>query len=492
MKSQQLAQTRLGVSSRAWAVLPVVLGCALFLPGCGGSKSSSNIAPVVGGGVAPSCSAAPAAGAAPSSISGGLLGMHINHASTPWPDQPVAGLRMWDDGSSWALVNTSPGTYDWSAVDHWLALAQTNGADVVYDLARTPVWAQCSASDTQCGSGNTAVHCAYSSASNSPEGGDGQCFPPADLNVDGTGPNQHWIDWVTAVASHSVNSTTAHIKYYEIWNEPNEPAFWQGTSAQLVRMAQDARCIIKGSDCNTGANYPQKGLDPSAVLLTPAFTASSTSDVATAMDTYLTAGGGQCADVVAFHGYLGQNAPEHIATIYSNLAGVLASQPGKAIFNTEASWGVNHPITDPDQQTAWLSRYIIVQASLGVSRFYWYAWDIPGVNLWDSTTNADTPAGIAYGQMNSWLNGATISACTQNSANTNIWQCAITRSGGYQALAMWDTSQTCSSGSCTTAPQSAPAPYTQYVDVAGNVTAISGGTVPLGIKPILLENGNIP
>src|SRR5258708_14422074 len=64
-------------------------------------------------------------------------------------------------------------------------------------------------------------------------------FPYTTLfrSVDGSGTNQHWIDWVTAV----VTRYKGKISYYEIWNEPNNTAMWQGTNAQLVRLAGDAR-----------------------------------------------------------------------------------------------------------------------------------------------------------------------------------------------------------------------------------------------------------
>lgn len=461
-----------------WVAAPILTVSMLLLAGCGGGSSHANITTVGGGG-----------GGGGGQTAGAFFGMHVNFSQTPWPNEPVAGLRMWDDASSWALVSTGPGSYDWTPIDFWLQQAQTHGADVLYDLARTPVWAQCAPSDTTCGSGDTTVTCAYSQLSS--EGGPGQCFPPSDLHVDGTGPNQIWINWVTDVATHSVNSTTAHIKYYEIWNEPNTVSQWQGTAQQLVRMAQDAQCIIKGKNCNSLSTYSKTGIDPSAVVLTPAFTGTTQSDVTTAMQGYLQAGGGQYADAIAFHGYLGPNPPEQFANVYSAFSGMLStqSQQTKQVFNTEASWGVNNPILDPDKQAAWLSRYILLQASLGVTRFYWYSWDVSGVNLW-SSSGGTTPAGVAFGQMNKWLTGATVSSAC--SAQGTLWTCGFTRSGGYQALAVWDTSQTCGGGSCTTASYSVPAQYTQYLDIAGNTNPISAGNVAVGLKPILLESGNIP
>ncbi len=483
MAFRKMPKPRIALGQEAWLSLAVLLMCVLVLTGCG-AKATSNLSTGGGGGTGGGGTGGGGGGAAVSSF----FGMHINFSTTAWPNVPVAGLRMWDDHAAWSLINTAPGVYDWTLMDTWLAEAQTNKADVLYDLARTPSWAQCPNTDATCGSANATIACSYSTTAG--EGGAGQCFPPNDLNVDGTGANQHWIDWVTAVATHSVASSTAHIKYYEIWNEPDSDPQWQGTNAQLVRMAQDARCILLGTNCNSLSTYSKTGIDTSAILLTPAFTSSTKSDVTTAMQSYLSAGGSQYADVVAFHGYLGPNPPEQIATLYTNFSTMLAglSLQSKPVFNTEASWGVNNPITDPDMQAAWVGRYVLLQIGAGISRFYWYSWDVPGVTLVSSGTL--TPAGVAFAQMNQWTSGATTSgACT---AQGSVWTCGLTRANGYQAAAVWDTTQTCSNGSCTTVNYSAPSQFTQYIDLAGKTVAISGGTVPVGIKPILLETGNIP
>jgi hypothetical protein len=89
----------------------------------------------------------------------------------------------------------------------------------------------------------------------------GSCYPPKDLNTDGTGADQYWRDWVAAIASHvnasGYSNSHAPIKYWEIWDEFDQANFWagavtgqtqavNGTTAQLVRMAEDASCIIGG------------------------------------------------------------------------------------------------------------------------------------------------------------------------------------------------------------------------------------------------------
>ena len=95
-------------------------------------------------------------------------------------------------------------------------------------------------------------------------------------------------------------------------------------------------------------------------------------------------------------------------------------------------------------------------------------------------------SGVAYQQVQNWLVGATQSGSC--SASGTIWSCSYTRSGGYQALATWDTSQSCSNGTCSTKPQPAASQYLHYRDLAGNTFSIANGTVPVGAQPILLEN----
>ena len=83
--------------------------------------------------------------------------------------------------------------------------------------------------------------------------------------------------------------------------------------------------------------------------------------------------------------------------------------------------------------------------------------------------------------------GAGNQACS--SAGT-VWTCGFTKPGGDQALAVWDTAQSCSKGSCGGSTFKVPstANYLHYRDFSGQVNTISGATVWIGYKPILLEN----
>ncbi len=129
--------------------------------------------------------------------------------------------------------------------------------DAIFTLARTPAWASQNPNDTTC---NTT----------------GACDPPIDLNSDGSGADDAWIAWITALAQHSYDRKLAGqtgISYYEIWNEWNIAGYWNGTPQQLVRMEQDARCVVKGPpsgrSCYPGISFSGRGTDPTADIVSP-------------------------------------------------------------------------------------------------------------------------------------------------------------------------------------------------------------------------------
>ncbi len=431
-----------------------------------------------------------------------FMGMHFGSTNLPWPTVSFGGLRLWDTHTGWAEINTAFGQYDWSNLDSFVADAQAHNVDVLYNLARTPTWASSSPNDSSC---------AYASIS-----GNGQCWPPIDLNADGSGTDKDWITWVTAVASRY----KGQIKYYEIWNEWNVPLFWQGTPAQLVRMEQDARCVVEGPpsgfSCNAnGSVFPSgTAIDPNARIVTPSPVGahSNLTSVADNLATYFRtnvggADGGTFADILGFHAYVGTSnsgrcpIAEDVNTVVDNLNSTLASFPseqGKPWFNTEGGWSKadDEGFLDSDRQAAFLARYFLLQRSLGVERVYWYRWDGPNpAALWPTPSGPISEAGTAYGEVSRWIAGATLTnACT---AVGPIWTCSFTRlsPSGYQALAVWDASQDCLAGKCTTSNFAIPGGviYTQSRDVTGTVTNLGGATtIAIGAKPILLETAPLP
>jgi hypothetical protein len=410
-------------------------------------------------------------GTAGTAVSDNYFGMTVALHSTPWPSVPIGGLRLLGTNTKWGDINTASGVYDWTVLDQWLAYAQPQHVDVIYTITATPAWA---ATDSH-------LPCNHWS---------GACSPPSDLNNDGTGTDKIFKDFITAIA----NRAGSKITHWEIWNEPNIPSggsgnssygSWNGTQAQLVRMAQDARTIVLK-------------INPKAKFLTPSPNPGNGNGASGWMDGYLKAGGGQYADIITFHGYCGI-VPEAVIPIVTGMTGVMAKygQSNKPLWDTEASWGAKADFPDLEQRAAFVARMYLLQWPLGVSHFYWFGWDyLNSGTLWEATkahgcTTAGSggflcPSGVAYGQVAAWLIGATATAAC--SAKGSVWTCGLTRSGGYQAQIVWDASKSCSNGRCTTSNYQVASKYTKMVDLDGNEQTIVGTSVAIGAKPILLKN----
>lgn len=379
-----------------------------------------------------------------------FFGMDVNGLTygTPWPDVSVGTLRLWDSNTPWNMLNPSSGTYSWTYLDENIKLAQENNAQIIYTFGRTPKWATANGS------------CTGSYAPNGCE--------EAPVEAD-------WDAFVTAIVDHVGPGV---IKYWELWNEANLTGeYWNGSNAQLVQMAADARKIIKA-------------VDPNAIILSPSETDNYTGSTACLttnrcgsawLTGWLAAGGKEYIDGVAFHGYPQMNTtPEQVVSQVANQRAVMSANGlgSRPLLDTESSWGENSNLPAAANQVAFLARHLILEQSSGVTTSVWYAYDGGDWGpLWNKTSGLND-AGEAYGQVARWLTGATLTkAC---SASGSTYTCAYSRSGGYTALAVWNTG-----GNVTF---SVPAGYTQYRNLGGDLIAVNGATVPISTAPILLEN----
>ncbi len=197
----------------------------------------------------------------------------------------------------WSDLNIAQGVYDWSNFDTWMSTSQANGQDVLFTVYNTPAWA----------SSNPTALCAATV---------GGCYPPLDLNADGTGTNQHFKDFVTALIKHA---GAGKIKYLEIWNEPNITTEWTGTYAQLVRMAKDASTVAKGIDPNILISGPPETGDGKNSLYM------------NWLGNFLAAGGGQYVDTIDFHGYAYQTA-EDLAVRIGPPVSVTSREPDQSLL----------------------------------------------------------------------------------------------------------------------------------------------------------------
>jgi len=361
-----------------------------------------------------------------------------------------------------AVEGVARGTFDFSKLDGFVRRAprdvRNNVAYVTIVLGWTPGWAV--ADQTHCFRNRPEVIA---------------CTVPPD-NI------QDWIDFVTALVAHYDGKNFPHVRYYEIWNEASNTLFWTKGPPAMVQLAQAAYPILKS--------------DPFAIVLTPSVVWTNGVPF---MKAYLKGGGGQYADALAFHGYPSltgpgkplpvplpespnsTNAPiqDMIATFraLADANGML----GKPLVTTEGGWGTNG-VSDPDMQTAWITHYEILQAGLASSNNLtfqtWYTWGQAFSGTIEDSEGAPTAAGAAYDVVRTWLVGQQVSPCTSNG---NIWSC---QAGGN--LIVWDTSQACSAGACTTASYIPPAGYTSWTDVTGAVLPVQG-SIDLGVKPVMLQ-----
>lgn len=414
-----------------------------------------------------------------------FFGFDISSNNDPWPTPQfltsIAGWRTLGGSVKWSDIEpscdggTDPANpcYAWTRFDTWASKLQV-GQDILFTLFWTPTWAS-----------SNPVETCNQKASNFTPGG---CFPPNDLNADGTGTDQYWTNFLTALYQHAANQGH-RIAYYECWNEPNNGYEWNGTIAQLVRMCKDLHDTISA-------------LDPKAKFTSPPQFKGRYHDGADWDREYFSAGGGQWADIIGFHGYMPSVStstsapvptPETIVPWTVVMQTVMGDygQSGKPLWNTEDSWDDEPTCYEGsanfDQQKAFVSRFLILSVSLGTQRTYWYTWDDAdaGTGWYDPTKKTMSGAMNAYNTVYQWLVGNTITTpCTSVGS---VWTCGITTASNQPELIVWDASQTCA-GSCTTSNYTViSSTYTVYSSLEGNAYSIpSSRVIPIGAKPVLL------
>ena len=134
------------------------------------------------------------------------------------------------------------------------------------------------------------------------------------------------------------------------------------------------------------------------------------------------------------------------------------------MWNTEGGWGYQSDgaIIDPNLRAAFVARDYLLHWSMGISRFYWYAWDDPNIGTLFTPGTSQSTVAIAYQQVYSWMHGAVlVQPCSDNGAASPysaIYTCELTRAGGSQFIAVWNTE-----GNST---YTVPSNYLHYRDLA--------------------------
>jgi polysaccharide biosynthesis protein PslG len=283
-----------------------------------------------------------------------------------WPPVSLGIVRIWDDGTTWALLEPSPGKWDFANLDRQVAKARSKGAEVLYVLGQTPTWASSDPSATDIyGRGAPAM--------------------PKNLKV--------WQQYVSTIVNRYKDSIGA----YEVWDEADASTF-SGTPKQMVELATIAYRTIKA-------------IEPDATVLTPSFTQYSLTDGWLA--DYLADGGAKVADAFAGHAY--PNIPEGAAQYLLEYREALhRAGSDLPIWMTEVGYsgytGSGHPLFTVGNARTFVARTMMDLAEVGASRSIWYGANTNG--MWLSLGEQGYPKDAgAYQTMIGWLTGAVPDGC---------------------------------------------------------------------------------
>jgi uncharacterized protein (TIGR03437 family) len=350
----------------------------------------------------------------------------------PWPQATFGTLRLWDSGTSWTSLEPQKGVWNWEPLDTWVAAAQAHGVkDILLTLGQSPPWASSNPDQVN-----------YVGA--------GAPAPPANI--------QDWRDYITAVAQRYKGL----IRYYEIWNEPNDPTYYSGTVAELVQLTRKAHSIIKA-------------VDPGNTVISPA------AYMPGYLDQLLQAGIAGYVDIIGHHFY--QTPPEATGAAIANVRLVLAKNNVSSIplWDTEGASG--DTTTPPDLAASYIGRKYLADLAFGSGRYDWYTWG--HATSFCVGTEANDPriltqAALAYRYLFDWLLGASLDGASIDPAGN--WQIRLTLATGAKGLIIWNPAQ----NRQFTVPQDLRALTVR--DIFGSVRPIQGSTLTVTDSPILISS----
>ncbi len=327
-----------------------------------------------------------------------------------WPSVKFYG---WRDGHSvWVKVEPQKGKWNFTQLDKEVEMAREHGVEMMLVLGTTPTWASARPDEGGC--------CGPAS----PKGTKAEAARASD-----------WRDYVTQVARRY----RGRVRVYELWNEPDVARFYSGSPEKLAELNQQAYEALKA-------------VDPGITVVSSSMSGSGTA--LPFLQRYLAAGGGNSADVIGYHFYVGKRTPEAMLEQIEQVKSAL-HQAGvnKPLWNTETGWRFsNDDQNKEDPADDWLGRFLTAEESsayvarayvlswaAGVQRFYWYAWGHQTMGLTQYDEKTPKAAAHAYSEIENWLVGARMQACASDSGGT--WTCHVTRDGGYSGWIVWNPNQ---------------------------------------------------
>lgn len=364
-------------------------------------------------------------------------------------------VRLWDSETSWDVLETAAGTYDWTPLDTWLDLiAENQPRQVMYTFGHVPCWL----STTICtGTG-------WGSGKNwSPS-------PPTDLTTSGSPSFTAFVTALTQHCSPAGHCVKRYIEHWEMWNEANLPNYWTGTVRQLYAMLKPVIPIVRNNV-------------PGARISTPPVCGGDTSWMTRWMTLENT--DGRLSDSYGFHVYLRNYAPEQRIKMVQRMVSTKNANGWTTtpwmntetnFINTTDTCSTEFTIADcQGQLVRWhVLQYAYQGGNGGAFHIGWYNWGSIINGGYDTY----------YYTMMQWLTGAAFTVSCANAGT--VWTCPLTEASGTVALIVWNS-----------AGDSDYTPATEYVDYkkfngtyGGATVSISAGqATTIGVSPIMFESG---
>jgi len=282
-----------------------------------------------------------------------------------WPAGVQLG-RIWDIGAHWGAIHSASDTFDWTKLDSVVEKMEAAGQEITYVIGATPQWLA------------AAVEPGYASWL-----GPGSNSIPASID--------EFNKFVWQVGTRY----KSRIKYYELWNEPqNQQFMWPHDAATFNALANMTR----------RAKHTLHAVDSDATLLSASMLPRKSSGGMKKARRYLEglSAFGFPVDALNLHIYpeIGQNASKWDAYLTDALENIRAfpgmpatlSKPSN-IWVTESNYGLDPAgktvIPEADARPLVCETYAIMRRT-GVQKLAWYTWErtasIGGLNLVPGST----------------------------------------------------------------------------------------------------------
>jgi hypothetical protein len=323
------------------------------------------------------------------------FGLHIHHLwqDTGWPTIDFGTWRLWDAHVMWAYLEPSPGSYDFTLLDKYVAEAEKHHVELVLTLAGTPAWASARPLEIPIHEGNI-------------KGAPGLAAEPKSIGI--------WTDFVRTVGARY----RGRIRYYEIWNEPMNKPFYSGSPETMVELAKSASGVLKG-------------IDPTNQILSPPVSGDERG--LSWLRSFLTAGGGRFIDIYGFHFYVG-GPPEKALGKVVQANSLLHSfgEDKKPIWNTETGWPLSR--MNQDVAASYVARALLLGWPSGLERYLYYSWEHAEMGI-APHGNGTTAMASAYSSVEEWIVGATVLRCGESASG--LWMEDLKTPSGGAARIVW-------------------------------------------------------